>query len=193
MALAGSSLFVVPKIHAFTRPHTLSVKAKSQSQGLHHPSDVNVGIKFHQYDLALKYSSGNISDDKNRKSHASSTGKVTSADSSSSSSSTDISTNTKMSEAVAERVKSVNYFISRECNYSCKFCFHTQKNVDKLELEDAKRGLKMLKDAGTEKVSGLSRHRVTSHSIKLTLITCSRLEYRFVRAIDVSVLNSKWN
>mmetsp|Transcript_3302 Transcript_3302/g.6857 ORF Transcript_3302/g.6857 Transcript_3302/m.6857 type:complete len:388 (-) Transcript_3302:423-1586(-) len=50
-------------------------------------------------------------------------------------------------------IKSVNYFISRKCNYSCKFCFHTQKNVDILGLEDAKRGLKMLRDAGTEKVN----------------------------------------
>ena len=53
---------------------------------------------------------------------------------------------------VANQLKSVNYFISRECNYKCKFCFHTQKNVDKLALEEAKLGLKMLKDAGTEKV-----------------------------------------
>jgi len=55
--------------------------------------------------------------------------------------------------SIASQVKSVNYFISRECNYSCKFCFHTQKNVNKLSLEKAKMGLKMLRDAGTEKVS----------------------------------------
>ncbi len=49
---------------------------------------------------------------------------------------------------------SVNYHISRECNYACKFCFHTQKNTRIASLEDAKRGLKMLRhEAGTQKVS----------------------------------------
>lgn len=52
-----------------------------------------------------------------------------------------------------KHVRSVNYHISRECNYACKFCFHTQKNTFKLSLEEAKTGLKLLKDAGTEKIN----------------------------------------
>ena len=35
----------------------------------------------------------------------------------------------------------------------CKFCFHTQKNTFKLSLDEAKKGLKLLKDASTEKVN----------------------------------------
>jgi radical S-adenosyl methionine domain-containing protein 2 len=50
-------------------------------------------------------------------------------------------------------VRSVNYFISRACNYSCKFCFHTQKNSQHLSLEEAQRGLHMLAAAGTEKIN----------------------------------------
>lgn len=50
-------------------------------------------------------------------------------------------------------VMSVNYHISRRCNYSCKFCFHTEKNSAILQLEQAKVGLEMLKDAGTEKIN----------------------------------------
>jgi radical S-adenosyl methionine domain-containing protein 2 len=50
-------------------------------------------------------------------------------------------------------VRSVNYFISRACNYSCKFCFHTQKNSQHLSLEQAKLGLQMLRAAGTEKIN----------------------------------------
>lgn len=50
-------------------------------------------------------------------------------------------------------VRSVNYFISRTCNYSCKFCFHTQKNHDILSIEDARRGIQLLRDAGTEKIN----------------------------------------
>jgi radical S-adenosyl methionine domain-containing protein 2 len=50
-------------------------------------------------------------------------------------------------------VRSVNYFISRACNYSCKFCFHTQKNSHHLSLEQAVQGLHLLKQAGTEKIN----------------------------------------
>lgn len=55
--------------------------------------------------------------------------------------------------SVASRVRSVNYFVSRACNYSCKFCFHTQKNTSKLALNQAKLGLQLLRDAGTEKIN----------------------------------------
>jgi len=55
--------------------------------------------------------------------------------------------------SVANRVKSVNYFISRECNYKCKFCFHTQKNTNKLGIGNAKLGLQLLQHSGTEKIN----------------------------------------
>eukprot|EP00798_Chlamydomonas_sp_ICE-L_P020534 gene20534-27324_t len=48
---------------------------------------------------------------------------------------------------------SVNYFISRTCNYACKFCFHTAKTSDMLQLEEAMRGLTLLYEAGTRKVN----------------------------------------
>mmetsp|Transcript_18480 Transcript_18480/g.22188 ORF Transcript_18480/g.22188 Transcript_18480/m.22188 type:complete len:351 (+) Transcript_18480:79-1131(+) len=54
---------------------------------------------------------------------------------------------------IAERVRSVNYFISRECNYKCKFCFHTAKNNKKLSLGKAQLGLQLLKHSGTEKIN----------------------------------------
>ena len=57
------------------------------------------------------------------------------------------------SEQVASLVRSVNYFISRECNYSCKFCFHTETNTNKFQFEQARYGLKILKDAGTQKIN----------------------------------------
>lgn len=44
--------------------------------------------------------------------------------------------------------KSVNYHFTRQCNYSCGFCFHTAKTSYVLPLEVAKSGLKLLKDAG---------------------------------------------
>lgn len=44
--------------------------------------------------------------------------------------------------------KSVNYHFTRKCNYECGFCFHTAKSSFVLPLEEAKKGLKLLKDEG---------------------------------------------
>lgn len=55
--------------------------------------------------------------------------------------------------SLKELVTSVNYFISRKCNYSCKFCFHTQKTTHHLTVEQARLGLALLQQAGTEKIN----------------------------------------
>lgn len=44
--------------------------------------------------------------------------------------------------------KSVNYHYTRKCNYTCGFCFHTATTSDFLTLDEAKKGLRMLKIAG---------------------------------------------
>jgi len=43
--------------------------------------------------------------------------------------------------------------VHRQCNYACKFCFHTTLNLDILPLEEAKRGLRLLADAGMKKLN----------------------------------------
>ncbi|CAG8972333.1 hypothetical protein HYALB_00001736 [Hymenoscyphus albidus] len=48
---------------------------------------------------------------------------------------------------------SVNYHFSRKCNYTCGFCFHTEKTSSKLSLEDAQRGMRLLKEAGMKKLN----------------------------------------
>nr|BAE30787.1 unnamed protein product [Mus musculus]BAE30790.1 unnamed protein product [Mus musculus]BAE30927.1 unnamed protein product [Mus musculus] len=48
---------------------------------------------------------------------------------------------------------SVNYHFTRQCNYKCGFCFHTAKTSFVLPLEEAKRGLLLLKQAGLEKIN----------------------------------------
>ena len=48
---------------------------------------------------------------------------------------------------------SVNYHLTRACNYRCKFCFHTSLTNDRLPLDEAKRGLQLLKESGTKKVN----------------------------------------
>ena len=55
----------------------------------------------------------------------------------------------KSSQKVQERIpESVNYHFTRQCNYECGFCFHTAKTSFVLPIDEAKRGLKMLKEAG---------------------------------------------
>ena len=48
---------------------------------------------------------------------------------------------------------SVNYFITRTCNYRCGFCFHTAKNAFHLPLHKAKYGLQLLGQAGMQKIN----------------------------------------
>ncbi|RMD40161.1 hypothetical protein DV735_g4948, partial [Chaetothyriales sp. CBS 134920] len=48
---------------------------------------------------------------------------------------------------------SVNYHFSRKCNYKCGFCFHTETSSSILSLDEAKRGLKLLKEAGMKKLN----------------------------------------
>ncbi|KAF2873273.1 hypothetical protein BDV95DRAFT_440525, partial [Massariosphaeria phaeospora] len=48
---------------------------------------------------------------------------------------------------------SVNYHFSRKCNAECKFCFHTELDSYHAPREDAEKGLKLLKDAGMQKVN----------------------------------------
>jgi radical S-adenosyl methionine domain-containing protein 2 len=48
---------------------------------------------------------------------------------------------------------SVNYFPSRKCNYTCGFCFHTDTSSYVLPIDEAKRGLQLLKEAGMRKLN----------------------------------------
>ena len=47
---------------------------------------------------------------------------------------------------------SVNYFPSRKCNYTCGFCSHTKTSSYVLSIVEAKRGLKLLREAGMQKL-----------------------------------------
>ena len=48
---------------------------------------------------------------------------------------------------------SVNYHFSRQCNKTCGFCFHTALTSHVENIESAKHGLKLLKDAGMKKLN----------------------------------------
>lgn len=51
------------------------------------------------------------------------------------------------------KIVSVNYHFTRRCNFNCGFCFHTQKNGYVLPIEEAVRGLQLLKDYGVKKIN----------------------------------------
>jgi radical S-adenosyl methionine domain-containing protein 2 len=49
---------------------------------------------------------------------------------------------------------SVNFHITKTCNYSCQFCFATFKDQNRTtSLNEAKAIIKLLRDAGTEKIN----------------------------------------
>ncbi|KAF5617693.1 radical s-adenosyl methionine domain protein [Fusarium tjaetaba] len=48
---------------------------------------------------------------------------------------------------------SVNYFPSQKCNYTCGFYFHTYTSSYVLPIDEAKRGLKLLREAGMRKLN----------------------------------------
>jgi radical S-adenosyl methionine domain-containing protein 2 len=48
---------------------------------------------------------------------------------------------------------SVNYHFTRECNYNCRFCFHTNTSSHLATVADAKKALLLFRDAGMEKVN----------------------------------------
>lgn len=50
-------------------------------------------------------------------------------------------------------LRSVNYHFTRKCNYECGFCFHTAKTSFVLPIDQMKRGLKILADAGMKKLN----------------------------------------
>lgn len=55
--------------------------------------------------------------------------------------------------SISDMLISVNYHLTRTCNYQCGFCFHTAKNGFNLDLEQAKKGLRLLKESGLKKIN----------------------------------------
>lgn len=47
----------------------------------------------------------------------------------------------------------INFHFTRKCNYHCKFCFHTKLNSYMLPLEKQIEIIKILKEAGAEKIN----------------------------------------
>ncbi|XP_025192909.1 radical S-adenosyl methionine domain-containing protein 2-like [Melanaphis sacchari] len=64
-----------------------------------------------------------------------------------------VATGTPAAAATVAVPLSVNYHFTRQCNYSCGFCFHTAKTSFVLPLDEAKRGLTMLAEAGMKKLN----------------------------------------
>lgn len=60
-----------------------------------------------------------------------------------------------------------------KCNYSCGFCFHTTKNLSILPLEEAKRGLQLLADAGMKKLN------ISGTGSSPVLIVCTECKGRW--------------
>ncbi|XP_028837275.1 S-adenosylmethionine-dependent nucleotide dehydratase RSAD2 [Denticeps clupeoides] len=60
---------------------------------------------------------------------------------------------TRVPAGRAATPSSVNYHFTRQCNYKCGFCFHTAKTSFVLPAEEAKKGLRLLRESGMEKIN----------------------------------------
>lgn len=90
---------------------------------------------------------------------------------------------------------SVNYHFSRKCNYECGFCFHTSKNSNILNVEQAKEGLRMLKESGMRKINfaGGEPFLYPDYLGKLVEFCKKSLHLESVSIIsNGSLINEKW-
>ena len=67
---------------------------------------------------------------------------------------------------------SVNYHFTRKCNYECKFCFHQAKTSYHLPIEEAKRGIVMLVEAGMKKINFSGKSEMILGTFFVTDIFC---------------------
>jgi radical S-adenosyl methionine domain-containing protein 2 len=59
----------------------------------------------------------------------------------------------KKSASLGFKPVSVNWHFTRVCNYGCHFCFHTTTEQHLMKMQDAKRGLALLKGSGMQKLN----------------------------------------
>lgn len=76
------------------------------------------------------------------------------------------------------KIISVNYHFTRKCNFNCGFCFHTQKNTYKLPIEEARRGLQILKEYGVKKINFAGGEPFTESRFLGELVKICKLELK---------------
>ena len=84
---------------------------------------------------------------------------------------------------------SVNYHLTRKCNYECKFCFHQAKTSYHLPIEEAKRGIRMLVDAGMKKINFSGEKALPS--MLLTVSKSSNSSYPHLKPFVIIITERK--
>ena len=90
----------------------------------------------------------------------------------------------------------VNYHFLRQCNYSCKFCFHQDIKNDTfvLPLEDAKRGLRLFKEKGMTRInfSGGEPFLKAKHLGQLCIFCKKELQIKVSIVSNGSLISRGW-
>ena len=90
----------------------------------------------------------------------------------------------------------VNYHFLRQCNYSCKFCFHQDIKDDTfvLPLEDAKRGLRLFKENGMTRInfSGGEPFLKAKHLGQLCIFCKKELQIQVSIVSNGSLISRGW-
>ena len=102
--------------------------------------------------------------------------------------------NQQVTRGVRTAVRAVNYHLPRQCNYECRFCFHTAKSSHVATRDEAKSCLKMLADAGMEKINFAGGEPLLVGPLLGELCRYCKVELKQVVSIvtNGSKLNASW-
>lgn len=99
----------------------------------------------------------------------------------------------------ASPLRSVNFHFLRECNYACKYCFHVDKGKEEgvttdLSLEEAKEMLRLLREAGCEKINFSGGEPFLNKKHLGLLVQYSKQELNLKTGIisNGSLIKEKW-
>ena len=91
--------------------------------------------------------------------------------------------------------ESVNFHFSRQCNYRCKFCFHTNKTSTILSLAEAQKGLRLLKETGMKKINFAGGEPFLHKSYLNTLIKFCKITLKLESVSIISngsLIDEQW-
>lgn len=88
---------------------------------------------------------------------------------------------------------SVNYHFTRVCNYECHFCFHTEKSRKLAPVEELKRVVTLLADAGVRKINIAGGEPLRFANVVLELLKLAKSRNMYTSIItNGSLLKREW-
>ncbi len=101
--------------------------------------------------------------------------------------------NNEENSLLKELIKSVNFHITKNCNYKCKICFaHFNQVNDHLDFEEAKRLITILANAGTIKITFVGGEPTLVRYLPELIVHSKKLGLTTMLVTNGSKLNEKY-